>query len=96
MPPDPEFDADDYEITVGDDGIITERHTPGREPVDMVTVPHIVTGFSVGAIIEDGDTAFVIDFRTSGAVGFFRFAITPELMKTLVVGLVDALEREWT
>jgi len=95
MPPDPEFIADDYDIEVSDDGIIVERHTPGREPVDMVTVPHIVTGFSVGVIAEEGDKAFVIDFRASDG-NLFRFAITPELMKTLVVGMVDALEREWT
>ena len=90
-----EFNADDFDLEVNENGVLIERPKPGHEPEDMVTVSFVVTGFTLGSITAAGEPIFVIDFESSDG-GLFQFAITPELTKTLVVGLVDALEREWT
>ena len=90
-----EFNGDDFDLEVNEDGVLIERPKPGREPEDMVTISFVVTGFTLGSIDAAGEPVFVIDFTSSDG-DLFQFAITPELTKTLVLGLVDALEREWT
>ena len=91
----PEFKAEDWDVAITEEGTIEYVAIPGREQTDQVIVPRVVVGFNIGVILEGDDKALVLSVTTSRGETIM-LALEPRTVKSLTVGLVDALERDLT
>ena len=84
---------DAYDIHITEDGILQTIYREGQEPVEQHLIPHVVTGFKIAAVDEEGDKALIIIFSTQHIDEHIAVAMEPNAVRSLLAALYGAYQR---
>ena len=90
-----DFNAEDWDIEITEDGVIEGSTIPGHEPEEDMLIQHVVSGYSLGVIVVEDDRAYSIEFHTTRGQSI-SFVLEPRTIRSLAVALIGTIERELT